>query len=513
MTGSRASGSLERAPLGEHTRFALDRPFHHDGGLAFLTDIPANALPLLEDPAVRELARVCEEDTPLSSPTDIHDYIRQSGHGSFSVWEDQVYLSSSDGSDPTSNGRRYELWLPLRQTAARARRFPLRRPFSEFGAHLLHASLPAPSRELLTRRPDLLDYALVLEDGVPLPQPERHHQRIADFGAGRYRVTVDGVDFSSAAGDAGAGERRYEIEVPDPALVQAIGQARTLEIIESDQQLLELITRNVAENNTCLSNFFDQGTNLVTYLRDHGLTLHGDVVVLGCGNVPWVPLRALAEGARTVIANDLQPVLQAFPDPVVEPFLDVLESVLPQLRAALDARKRPAGPQQTTFEGLVHAGGMAFEHLELARESTDLVTSTSVLEHVMDAQAVYAAMANTLRPGGLMAHWIDLRDHLAFHDPLRFLHLSHDEYAAINTENRLRASDHLRLLEDNGFEVVDAAYWRTPGDPVLRAPWLPWAEIEPTVTEADRVGFDPAFQHHELTDLSIVGMRFIAVRR
>ncbi|MGY2989950.1 MULTISPECIES: radical SAM protein [Bradyrhizobium] len=73
----------------------------HDGGHAFVAEldrsIEAHALVLLED------------GRALDGPHSLHDDIRTGGRGRYSVWDKSLYFSTSDNSDPRSNGRHYRL--------------------------------------------------------------------------------------------------------------------------------------------------------------------------------------------------------------------------------------------------------------------------------------------------------------------------------------------------------------------------------------------------------------------
>ncbi len=53
--------------------------------------------------------RVLEDGRPLGPAHALHDDIRSLGGGRFSFWAGTVYFSSSDGSDPRTNGRSYEV--------------------------------------------------------------------------------------------------------------------------------------------------------------------------------------------------------------------------------------------------------------------------------------------------------------------------------------------------------------------------------------------------------------------
>lgn len=57
-------------------------------------------------------ARLLEDGVPLAAGNAPHDAIRQLGGGRYSFWLRHLYFSSSDGSDPRTNGRRYEIRWP-----------------------------------------------------------------------------------------------------------------------------------------------------------------------------------------------------------------------------------------------------------------------------------------------------------------------------------------------------------------------------------------------------------------
>jgi hypothetical protein len=52
---------------------------------------------------------VLEDGKPLAAPHAAHDAIRSVGKGTYSHWGGVIYLSSSDNSDPSKNGRTYEV--------------------------------------------------------------------------------------------------------------------------------------------------------------------------------------------------------------------------------------------------------------------------------------------------------------------------------------------------------------------------------------------------------------------
>lgn len=52
--------------------------------------------------------RVLEDGVELGPGHCAHDEIRREGKGQFSHWAGNLYFSSSDNTDPRSNGRRYQ---------------------------------------------------------------------------------------------------------------------------------------------------------------------------------------------------------------------------------------------------------------------------------------------------------------------------------------------------------------------------------------------------------------------
>ncbi|MBX3354377.1 MAG: hypothetical protein KF724_01610 [Phycisphaeraceae bacterium] len=86
----------------------------HDGGQAFaapLTERPARWLAIPNDGAGLSVIEVVEVDgakrTPLGPGHAPPDLVRERGGGAFNHWGELLF-SSSDGSDPRTNGRRYE---------------------------------------------------------------------------------------------------------------------------------------------------------------------------------------------------------------------------------------------------------------------------------------------------------------------------------------------------------------------------------------------------------------------
>jgi len=58
---------------------------------------------------------VCEDKLLLGPPHTVHAEIAKDGWGRFSHYGDSIIFSSSDYSDPNSNGRQYTIVVPAKR--------------------------------------------------------------------------------------------------------------------------------------------------------------------------------------------------------------------------------------------------------------------------------------------------------------------------------------------------------------------------------------------------------------
>jgi hypothetical protein len=93
------------------------------------------------------------------------------------------------------------------------------------------------------------------------------------------------------------------------------------------------------------------------------------------------------------------------------------------------------------------------EEAAIPSQTVHLVTSRSVLEHVLDTERCFDALAAMVAPGGVMFHWIDLSAH-DDRDPFAFYY----DAPPVSTPpgrrdglNGLRLSDYLAAFEKRGF--------------------------------------------------------------
>jgi sulfatase maturation enzyme AslB (radical SAM superfamily) len=112
-----AQGTLEGHPChkcvafqwgnGTYPRFSWPASFVQETGHCVLGQIPEEFGKKLKESG--GTAELLEDGRPFSHSDAPHDDIRKLGAGRYSLWGGWLYFSSSDNTDPSSNGRTYEL--------------------------------------------------------------------------------------------------------------------------------------------------------------------------------------------------------------------------------------------------------------------------------------------------------------------------------------------------------------------------------------------------------------------
>jgi SAM-dependent methyltransferase len=90
----------------------------------------------------------------------------------------------------------------------------------------------------------------------------------------------------------------------------------------------------------------------------------------------------------------------------------------------------------------------------------DLIFSRAVLEHVKDPKHIYTDATKILNPGGYMFHDIELHSHGVTRDATGHLLIPSIVWRLISGKrkyfmNRYRIEDHIALLENNNFTIID----------------------------------------------------------
>lgn len=96
--GRLVKGALRRRVRGELCSI------HAEKGFCYVAAIPIGSV---SDSEGRSRVTLCEDGAPLGPAHCPHTEIREKGGGRYSHWGQAIYFSTSDNSDPTTNGRSY----------------------------------------------------------------------------------------------------------------------------------------------------------------------------------------------------------------------------------------------------------------------------------------------------------------------------------------------------------------------------------------------------------------------
>lgn len=107
---SSVSIAAERNPCGGAT-YPLQAPYSPEMGSAFIAKTDVQPADDSQHPAQSHLV-LCENKKPLGPAHSSHDTIRKIGRGAYSHWITGIYFSTSDNSNPNTNGRKYFLAVP-----------------------------------------------------------------------------------------------------------------------------------------------------------------------------------------------------------------------------------------------------------------------------------------------------------------------------------------------------------------------------------------------------------------
>ena len=214
------------------------------GGGGFVATLPAE-VPLGDtaDEPNRSRLEVLEDGVQLGPPHSAHSDIGSEGRGRFSHWHDTLYLSASDNSDPRSNGRDYQVFVPAERdpTPDPAPPAKPRRPgqalhkisaFSPAGGNTFSARLPAEVPLGNTADEPNRSRLEVLEDGVQLGPPHSAHSDIGSEGRGRFSHWHDTL-YLSASDNSDPRSNGREYLIYSPTLSAFDPRGRAIELLRA----------------------------------------------------------------------------------------------------------------------------------------------------------------------------------------------------------------------------------------------------------------------------------------
>lgn len=215
--------------------------FHRDDRNCFTFVVP-DEWP--SDHAGVSTVRVLEDGQHLGPASVSHDDVRTLGRGRYSHWDSKIYFSTSDNTDPNSNGRTYSVvppagWDPGPGGNAWAVRQSQRgkgdllevkwavEPLSPTAiAPAGGQAFAVPLRGLAGADADDHSTLLVLEDGKPLALPHQTLAQVQAQGQGSYGHLPEQVAFSSSDGsDPRSNGRQYALARADAFVFAHAAQA------------------------------------------------------------------------------------------------------------------------------------------------------------------------------------------------------------------------------------------------------------------------------------------------
>jgi hypothetical protein len=92
----------------------LSGPFAHRGGQAYTIDLPehVDTADDVQHPR-RSRLMLFEDGQPVGFAHQTHADIVKHGGGRYSHWQQSLIFSSTDGTDPNTNGRRYAVAIDM----------------------------------------------------------------------------------------------------------------------------------------------------------------------------------------------------------------------------------------------------------------------------------------------------------------------------------------------------------------------------------------------------------------
>jgi pectate lyase len=197
----------------QNTAIPLQRPFIKDAGYAVVATLPElSDLADSSEAPHKSPFILCESGHNIGTPHTTHDSIRQLGKGNYSHWKNGgLFFSSSDGSDPNTNGRQYTLVFnpehPYRKKLQdmvgacqgwKSSEIVLKPPFSKEQGYAYRTVRPE-LKELgdSNDAPRHSPYVLC-EDGVKIGSPHTEHHIIRELGHGSFSHWGETIRFSSS---------------------------------------------------------------------------------------------------------------------------------------------------------------------------------------------------------------------------------------------------------------------------------------------------------------------------
>jgi SAM-dependent methyltransferase len=477
---------------------------------------------------------VCEDGQPLPYAGVIHDDIRKKGEGRYSIWpgedrgEHYILLSASDNSDPRTNGKKYTLQYQITSPTDRFGR--KREPMLvavEKGNHsniLSYLKLEAPGEFVIDIPRDFdLNKVIFYTVADYLDYSERNFINQVELQGGGLRVDLQVIreDLKDQP------EKREAFSGPvvaaaEVALAHQGGVPAGNGLAEIIRQY-QFPSYAPASYNEALVELLERGRNFnSSFIYDAIIHYrYRQVVEKYLAGPPASTLQVGPGGSLGCeVLFTLWGVKQAFtidPFPLLAFDLDMFMKTLRSFFEVVRWFNGNGGPvvpaHQTLGNGhftvgdsvIRHYYPRSFEDTGLPNDSIDFLFSHATLEHVRDPRRCIEEIWRVLRPGGLTAHCIDLRDHRNFEQPLAYLHWPPEAWDRLMErhcrgdgslyQNRWRANEFREAFAGAGLEVME---------------YRPELQVETDRLAAELPRFDQKYRDFPLEDLAITTIFIVA---
>jgi MoaA/NifB/PqqE/SkfB family radical SAM enzyme len=398
LNGVRVAGCLE-----------LPRPFAHHDELAWAANLPEWEA-FSDGPRIRSQLVLFEDGRPLAMPHASHADIGALGEGRYSHWGAQLYFSSSDGSSPKSNGRRY-VAVRLASELVRGSSDEVDLPplFAMDPGGLWTAALPGTEAwsDIHQIRPSTLQ---VLEDGKPLgPGNCISHHWAAERGGGAYVHWGDELLFSTTDGsDPNTNGRRYSVRACPPASADPDARARVeyLERYYSKRELQFNSPLEVWDRSPHAEYFRSRGGNEIappTYANVVGLTSFCNLKCTICGSQEaidheGIPRLKMKPEVMESVADTIFPflsvvILASLGEPTIYPWFNQVLEKCHEHGASIKLESNATALTPRMIKLLTSVKGELFfsidatgELFEKVRVGAKWAKVRSNLEHLMEAR-------------------------------------------------------------------------------------------------------------------------------
>lgn len=236
------------------------------------------------------------------------------------------------------------------------------------------------------------------------------------------------------------------------------------------------VTKGVRLDDTYFGDKLGHAIDHLEYFQKHRNGDSFEVLELGSGWYPVVPISLFLAGADNMTSMDISPLMNAESIKLtIGQFIErrkagKLGALIPYILEERWVDLEQIHSQNLGKEELLQALGLELlvkdaRQTGFDNHQFDLICSNNTFEHIYPEilQDILKEFQRVLKPKGMMSHFIDMSDHFAHMDGsitiYNFLKYSKEQWKRIDNtvqpQNRWRLKDYLDLYTDLGISVID----------------------------------------------------------